>query len=60
MIVLDSYCPDGSETDGNAIGIYEMGGDPADARCWAIDEVTADSLILFNLPRGNLLSFRRP
>lgn len=60
MIVLDSFCPDGSETDGNAIGIYEMGGDPADARCWAIDEVTADSLILFNLPRGNLLSFRRP
>ena len=60
MFVLDSFCPDGSETDGDAIGIYEMGGDPADARCWAIDEVTADSLFLFNLPRGNLLSFRRP
>ena len=60
MLVLDTRCPDGARTDGLAIGLYEMGGDPMDARCWAIDRVTQDSLEVFNLPRGNILSFRRP
>jgi hypothetical protein len=60
MIVLDSFCPDGTDTGSDSIGIYEMGGDPSNARCWGIETVTPDMMTVFNLPRGNVLSFRRP
>ncbi len=58
--VLDTACGDGTAGEGDILTLREMGGDPMDARCWAIETVTADALTVFFLPRGNILSFRRP
>jgi uncharacterized membrane protein len=60
MIVLADGCPDSPQTGEVAIAIYEFGDDPENARCWGIESVTDDFFSVFNLPRGNILEFRRP
>ncbi len=60
LFVTSDQCPDGSPTDGMSLGVYILGGDPESARCWALESMTDDTLSVFNLPRGNILSFRRP
>lgn len=60
VLTIGSSCVDGTELDGDVLSLSMMGGDPMDSRCWSLDQVTPDSLTVFNLPRGNILSFRRP
>ena len=60
MIVLGNSCPDSPDVGEVAMSIYEFGHDPEDARCWGIESVTDDLFTVFNLPRGNILEFRRP
>ena len=57
---IGTTCGDGVELEGDIFLLQEMGGDPMDGICWSLETVTPDSLTVFYLPRGNILSFRRP
>lgn len=60
VLTLGTACGDGAELGGDVLVMQQMGGDPMDSICWSLESITDDSLTVFNMPRGNMLGFRRP
>ncbi|NBZ89941.1 DUF1036 domain-containing protein [Stagnihabitans tardus] len=59
ILTLDSVCADGAPTDDGALNIRDPAYPDEPGTCLGLMSVTADTLTLMNLPRGNILSYRR-
>lgn len=60
LMTLGGTCPDGAAVDGGALVLQMFGGAPEDVTCFDVMDVSADTLTLLHLPRGNILTYARP
>jgi uncharacterized membrane protein len=60
VVTIGPACPDGTIVQGDALTLRMMGHGDDEPICWAIEEVTADSLTATYMGRGNTLAFHRP
>jgi uncharacterized membrane protein len=60
VVTIGPACPDGTVVQGDALTLTMMGHGDEEPICWAIEEVTADSLTATYMGRGNTLAYHRP
>ena len=60
LLTLAEGCGlEGVETEGLAIRLQLLGGDPSEQTCFAVTALTAQRMELLHLPRGNPVTFTR-
>lgn len=59
IVTLGDSCADGTGAGGTVLTVADPSRSDDPPLCLALDSVTEDRLTLINLPRGNLLTYRR-